>query len=92
MPRASVEGEYEIRQRHAHTWVEAYIDSAGWMTLEATPAYEVPEMLGLMVSGSAAAGRTDGDFDEFLLLTESIAQAQAGTADREDTGKGNGCY
>ncbi len=35
------EGKYEVRQRNAHAWVEAYIEPVGWMTFEATPAFEL---------------------------------------------------
>ena len=30
---------YEVRQEHAHAWVEAFIEPVGWMTFEPTPAY-----------------------------------------------------
>jgi uncharacterized protein (DUF2267 family) len=33
----SMTGENEIRQRHAHSWVEAFLDGR-WQTLEPTPA------------------------------------------------------
>lgn len=33
--------EYEVKQRNAHAWVEAYIEPVGWVTFEATPAFEV---------------------------------------------------
>ena len=35
----SLTGTYEVRQRHAHAWVEALIDH-GWRTLEPTPSSE----------------------------------------------------
>lgn len=35
----SVTGKYEVRQRHAHAWTEAWVDGK-WQTLEATPAAE----------------------------------------------------
>ena len=34
------QGYYEVRGNRAHAWVEAYIDEGGWVTFEATPAYE----------------------------------------------------
>lgn len=33
----SVTGKYEVRQKHAHAWTEAWVDGQ-WRTLEATPA------------------------------------------------------
>lgn len=33
----TVTGRYEVRQRHAHAWVESYIDNQ-WITLEPTPS------------------------------------------------------
>ncbi len=32
---------YEISNKNAHTWVEAFIEPIGWMTFEPTPAYPV---------------------------------------------------
>lgn len=32
----SVTGKYEVRQRHAHAWTEAFVDGK-WQTIEATP-------------------------------------------------------
>ena len=32
-----------VRGRDAHAWVEAWIDGAGWITVEATPASGTPE-------------------------------------------------
>jgi len=29
--------QYEVRQLHAHLWVEAYVDSYAWVPLDATP-------------------------------------------------------
>ena len=75
MPRTETEGTYEIRQRHAHTWTEAFIESRGWITLEATPAYTLPEMLTNGATWREDAGSPFDDYDEFLLLYESAAQA-----------------
>lgn len=35
----SHEGVYQVKNSHAHAWVEAFIEPIGWMTLDATPAY-----------------------------------------------------
>ena len=35
-------GYYLVRQRDAHSWVEAYIPDRGWLTFDPTPSVEVP--------------------------------------------------
>lgn len=37
---------YEVRQRNAHAWVEAFIEPIGWVTFEPTPAYPLTNGLG----------------------------------------------
>ena len=34
------DGRYQVRQKHAHTWVEAFIEPVGWMRFEPTAAYD----------------------------------------------------
>jgi len=36
-------GVRKVQQEHAHAWVEVYIDGSGWVVLEGTPAYDVPD-------------------------------------------------
>ena len=39
------ENEYQVRQKHAHAWVEAFIEPVGWMSFEPTSAYSSLENL-----------------------------------------------
>lgn len=34
-------GIYEVKNKNAHTWVEAFIEPVGWMNFEPTPAYPI---------------------------------------------------
>ena len=38
-------GIYEVRQKNAHAWVEAFIEPVGWITFEPTPAYPIQPRL-----------------------------------------------
>jgi len=50
-------GRYlEVQQRHAHVWVEAFIDNE-WVTLDATPAAERQELLAEMTAEPSLAAR-----------------------------------
>jgi protein-glutamine gamma-glutamyltransferase len=40
----SVSGRHEVRQKHAHSWVEAYIDHR-WVTLDPTPSSSRQELV-----------------------------------------------
>ncbi len=36
-------GVRKVLQENAHAWVEVYIQGSGWIVLEGTPAYDVPD-------------------------------------------------
>ncbi|KAB3527695.1 transglutaminase TgpA family protein [Alkaliphilus serpentinus] len=39
LPSEEKDGTYEVTQRNAHAWVEAYMGNGSWITFEATPAF-----------------------------------------------------
>ena len=40
-------GDYfEVRQSHAHSWVEVFLPDTGWTTFDPTPAEGIPEIAG----------------------------------------------
>ncbi len=59
--RAEEDGSAIVKQRDAHSWVEAYIAPYGWVTLEATPAYPPPDPLKPWPSGSAGYSPPQAD-------------------------------
>lgn len=70
MPEANEEGIYEIRQKDAHAWVEAYMGSEGWMIFEATPAYDEPVQQEAPLNREESTGNTAAEFDEMEALLE----------------------
>jgi len=45
MPKEKENGQFSIKQKHAHAWVEAYIEPYGWLKFEPTPIYDRPNEL-----------------------------------------------
>ena len=56
------DGRYQVRQKHAHTWVEAFIEPVGWMRFEPTAAYDDPTE-----SGTQEETEEDEPFEEEMV-------------------------
>lgn len=60
------DGYYEVTEARAHAWVEAYVEGQGWITLEATPAYQ---------GSTGLIDQTTTAFDDVLSPESSITDA-----------------
>lgn len=76
---------YEVKQSHAHAWVEAYIEPVGWMTFEPTSAYPLEDReLGLVEDVDEDTQEDDiedtnePDMDENLLADDDIGMNNDG--------------
>jgi transglutaminase-like putative cysteine protease len=85
--REEEDGGAIVRQRDAHSWVEAYIEPYGWLSLEATPAYPPVDPLQPWPGGAAAyappksqrplAQRGQENPERALLYVSQAAEALA---------------
>lgn len=66
------EGLYEVRQKNAHAWVEAYFPEMGWITIEATPAYS--PAAEIRPSALTREGEDTAYFDELQELELLLEQ------------------
>jgi transglutaminase-like putative cysteine protease len=78
-----------VRENHAHTWVEAYFPSYGWITFEPSAIRPIPNRLEeapapMPVAGPASAqlpdasGLTRAELDELLNIRDQGGPAPAG--------------
>lgn len=69
-------GEYFLRQRHGHAWVEAHFGGIGWMRLEPTPSSGRPgETPG--GTGDPFTAWSGGLMDDFELLASDFGRSSA---------------
>lgn len=80
------DGIYEVSQKNAHTWVEAFIEPIGWISLEATPAYPISPRLREMEDDTASDKEEDLDS---LLPDRDILEEGQRIESQETTLNGN---
>lgn len=70
------QGAYLVYGRNAHTWAEVYVPGNGWLPVEATPGFALPE-LNVEESGTGQVltgyGFTGQGFGMFLLMMITTA-------------------
>lgn len=78
---ADLNGQFEIRSRQAHSWVEVYLADYGWLTVDPTPAGplpgQAPTNIGAAVvttTTTTAPTTTVTPNDSTALTTTTIAQ------------------
>ncbi len=83
-------GVYEVRQRHAHTWVEAFIEPVGWVNFEPTPAFPQPYRQDALLDmddeeiDNDFADDVDEDEDELGIDLDDDVRAGDGADGLED--------
>lgn len=69
-------GYWVVRERHAHAWVEAWVEHHGWVTRDPTPPSALPE--DQPHEASAAAALADVVRTKYDDLTEWLADRTVG--------------
>ena len=76
--RNPISGYYEVQQRHAHAWVEAYINGE-WVTLDATPAERdasVEGAAGMMGSWEAFRSFLENAWSNYFIDVTYATQSR----------------
>ncbi|CCQ98685.1 conserved membrane hypothetical protein [[Clostridium] ultunense Esp] len=78
-------GELEttVRQKDAHSWVEAYFPEVGWVPFEATASFFTPYEMVRESTGSATAGAADDPAMEEMPKPEELEKMKAALTDVE---------
>jgi transglutaminase-like putative cysteine protease len=66
--RNPISGQYIVRQKNAHSWVEAWLPGNGWTTVDPTPASKVEENLAR--NTSIARALADVASSAFAVVAE----------------------
>jgi len=70
----------QVQQKHAHAWVETYIQEYGWVVFEPTRPYEILESLGDTAAEDAGF---NGDVDDAFSRDETTGDETTGDEDDE---------
>lgn len=81
------DGKYEVSQKNAHAWVEAFIEPVGWMTFEATPQYSIsPRYENYSITDSEIDERQERDDIELEDFEDLGGKSDDSDEDQEDDG------
>lgn len=83
------EGVYKVRQKNAHTWVEAFIEPIGWIRLEPTPAYPISPRYGEAIDEETSEVRPN---DSNSILPNMDIWEDDNIKNLKDTLNGNSNY
>ncbi|GAB2703990.1 DUF3488 and DUF4129 domain-containing transglutaminase family protein [Paenibacillus thermoaerophilus] len=72
---ASGEGEYTVRNSHAHSWVEVYFEGIGWIPFEPTPGFSLPVVVPAGEIGEVTV-------PENIDVPETVEAAESESGDR----------
>ncbi|MDA8345675.1 MAG: transglutaminase-like domain-containing protein [Thermaerobacter sp.] len=87
LPGQRVKGGYLVTAKDAHSWDEIYVAGSGWVTLDPTPGFSVPQTARPKVSESASSATADA------LRSARLAERQlAGTVGNGRGGAGGGLH
>lgn len=84
------DGKYQVSQKNAHAWVEAFIEPVGWMIFEATPAFSISpryEDYGILpLDTEITEDREDIELEDFESLGGSTGDEDEDIQDDGDIG------